>query len=178
MIRVSCPHPATTTCSAMRTSTCQQRSGCTSPSSLRPMITMNGAPGTSPDWLSSRAGGCMPLCCHSPDSLSVLILLLLLLLRCDTAYLFLPLLWNHSVLFSFYSVSCPHLLISTNFFYLIRTLLVSINEATKLPDGTRCPAFALVVRDKGKDFRDIEKERLKGKEKESRSDGDEDQGGV
>ena len=63
--------------------------------------------------------------------------------------------------------------------YFIRTLLVSINEATKLPDGTRCPAFALVVRDKGKDLKDIEKERGKEKENESRSDGDENQeGGV
>jgi hypothetical protein len=74
-------------------------------------------------------------------------------------------------------VLCPHLLIFTTFFYLIRTLLVSINEATKLPDGTRCPAFALVVRDRGKDLRDVEKERGKEKEKESRSDGDEDQEG-
>ena len=39
----------------------------------------------------------------------------------------------------------------STFFHLVRTLLVSINEATKLPDGTRCPAFALVVRDRGKD---------------------------
>jgi hypothetical protein len=57
---------------------------------------------------------------------------------------------------------------------------VSVNETTKLPDGSKCPAFALVVRDtarmKGKEERDgeidMEGRKSKGEEKKRRSSKD------
>ena len=58
--QVWCPLPATTACSPTRTSSCQQLSGCTSPSSPPLTTTMNGARGTYPDWSTDRDGELPP----------------------------------------------------------------------------------------------------------------------